>query len=282
MTGLGVDGDAMRLDRVEIKVSLEGGQTRSAVRALDLPEGPKWQIYFCEDVTSGTSPGTPLLDLGVILRARQKPDGKDDTTVKLRPCRRSQLSDAWLAARSGEDDAGEDWDVKLEADWSGDRRVLAVSCSADRPEGVVAAAGRGDGGVGELFQAKQVAFLQDCAGVRVNLATLTVLPPVTATRWKEVEAAPPGLDARAERWTVDDLDFLELSVVADLGDAPTRQVALTRFVGDLGLEVDEAGASKTQQVLRRLVERVAPPSEEVPMTPERIGNRRSGRSVRGV
>lgn len=244
----------MRLDGVEIKVTVEGRQTRSAVRALHLPDRPQWRIYFCEDLPAGTSPGTPLLDLGVIMRARRKPDGKDDTTVKLRPCRRSQLPDVWLAARKGEDDEGEDWEFKLEADWSGESRVLAASCSADRPDGVVPAAGDGHGGVGRLFHPQQEAFLRDCAGVRVNLATLTVLPPVTATRWKEIEGAPPGLGARAERWTVDDLDFLELSVVADLGDAPTTQAALTRFVGDLGLAVDESGASTTQQALRRLVQ----------------------------
>jgi hypothetical protein len=244
----------MRLDGVEIKVTLEGAQTRSAVRALHLPDRPQWQIYFCEDAPAGTSPGTPLLDLGVILRARRKPDGQDDTTVKLRPCRRSQLPDFWLAARKGEDDEGDDWEFKLEADWSGESRVLAASCSADRPNGVVSGAGEGDGAVGGLLQAQQTAFLQDCAGVRVNLATLTLLPPVTATRWKEIEGAPPELGARAERWTVDDLDFLEISVVADLDEAPTKQAALTRYVTEMGLAVKKAPVSKTQQVLRHLVE----------------------------
>jgi len=185
--------------------------------------------------------------------------------VKLRPCRRSQLPDVWSAARKGEDDEGEDWAFTLEADWSGDRRVRAASCSADRPGGVVQAAGEGAGAVGRRFRSERVAFLRDCAGARVDLATLTVLPPVTATRWTEVAAAPLGLGARAERWTVDDLDFLELSVVADLGDAPTTQAALTRFVGDLGLDVDESGASKTQQVLRRLVELAGDPPSGRPI-----------------
>jgi hypothetical protein len=249
----------MRFDGVEIKVTLEGDQTRSAVRALRLPaDQPRWQIYFCEDVTAGASPGTPLLDLGVILRAREKPGGTGDTTVKLRPCRRSQLTDDWLGARKGRAD-GDDWEFKVEADWSGERRVLAASCSADRAEGVVTDAGRGGRSVEGLFLAKQVAFLHDCADAQVNLETLTVLPPVTATRWKEVEAAPPELGARAERWTVDDLDFLELSVAADLDDAVTKQAALTTYVRSLGLSVDEERVSKTQQVLLHLARRVHEP-----------------------
>jgi hypothetical protein len=88
----------MRFDGFEIKLTLEGDQTQSAVEALHLPsDRPRWQISFCEAVTAGGSLGTPLLDRGVILRAREKPGGKDDMTVKLRPCRSSQLTDHWFA-----------------------------------------------------------------------------------------------------------------------------------------------------------------------------------------
>src|SRR3712207_8960587 len=61
---------------------------RSAVETLGLAsEGPTWQIYFCEDVTAAVGPTTPLLDLGVVLRARRRPGEPDDATIKLRPCR---------------------------------------------------------------------------------------------------------------------------------------------------------------------------------------------------
>jgi hypothetical protein len=246
--------DTMRFDGVEIKVTVEGDQTSSAVHALRLPDDvPRWQIFFCEDVTAGVSAGTPLLDLGVVLRARQKPDDTDDTTVKLRPCRRSQLTDDWLADREGETDSGDTWENEVEADWSGERRVLAASCSAERADGVLRDGGRGVRSADALFSARQVAFLRDCGGVQVNLRTLTVLPPVAATRWKKVEGAPPDLEVRAERWTVADLDFLELSVVADIEDARERQAGLTEYVRSLGLVVGERAHSKTESVLRTLV-----------------------------
>ena len=237
----------MRLDGIEIKVTVAGDQTPAALAALGLAaDRPTWQIYFCEDVTEGLSPGTSLLDAGVILRARDKPGAKDDTTVKLRPCRRSQLPDRWLAAEKGDD-----WELKVEADWAGRRQVLAASLTADRREGVVV---RGPGAVEKLFIDEQLAFLRDCAPIPINLRTLTVLPAVTATRWGSVEGTPPGLDLRAERWVVGDLDFLELSAVAGLGEATATQERLGVFVRSLGIAAPQEQETKTRQVLQRLVE----------------------------
>jgi hypothetical protein len=82
-----------------------------------------------------------------------------------------------------------------------------------------------------------------------------VLPPVTATRWKSVDTAPAELGARAERWVVDELDFLELSIVATLAEAPGKQEALTAFVRGRGLAVDAEQQTKTRRVLEHLVGR---------------------------
>ncbi len=251
----------MRFDGVEIKVSLAREVTGQAVQELELPTEEPWQLWFWEDVTPGTDAGTPLFDRGVILRARDKAGGgDDDATIKLRPCRRSQLTDRWLAATKGRTEDGDKWDLKLEADWSGDQKVLAASHTCERPGSVVREAGRGDRAVADLFIPDQLTFLQDCSGTAINLATLTVLPPVTAMRWKEVLAAPPGLDVRAERWTVGDLDFLELSVVADLAEARRRQADLIAFVGSRGLAVGSQQQSKTRQVLEHLVARAVEPT----------------------
>jgi hypothetical protein len=250
----------MRFDGVEIKVTLGRDLTGVAVRELELPTEDPWQIWFWEDVTPGDGPGTPLLDRGVILRARDKAHGDDDATIKLRPCRRSQLTDRWLAATKGKTEDGDKWELKLEADWSGEQRVLAASHSCERTDGVVREAGRGDRPVEDLFTTDQLTFIQDCSGTAVNPATLTALPPVTATRWKEVAAAPPGLDVRAERWTVGDLDFLELSVVADLGEARRRQADLSAFVWSLGFPIGPRQPSKTRQVLEHLMARAVEPA----------------------
>jgi hypothetical protein len=235
----------MRLDGVEIKVSFGSDQTGSAMRALSLSSSqPRWQIFFCEDVNPGVLPGTPLLDGGIVLRARLRSEDDADATVKLRPCRRSQLTDPWLTETDK---------LKVEADWAGQRKVLAASHTANRSKKVIADAGRGRRSVTDLFTKKQLQFLSDCAGLRVNLDTLTALPPVTAMRWQTVASAPPELSLRAERWTVGDLDFLELSIAVQIEQAPAKQAALTDFVGSLGLTVNPEQETKTRQVLNHLV-----------------------------
>src|SRR5262245_3520855 len=113
----------------EIKLTVTDDQVERALALLPLPaDSDQWQIFFCEDVSRGVSVATPLLDVGLVLRARKKANDPDDSTIKLRPCRRSQLTNRWLGAR--EDDG-----FKMEADWAGIRKVLAASYTADLGKG---------------------------------------------------------------------------------------------------------------------------------------------------
>ena len=87
----------MRLNGVEIKVSLSDRQVARAVKVLKLGgNGKPRTIGFIEDTTVGAQ--LPLFQQGVVLRVRQTQDDDDDSTVKLRPCRRSQLAESWLGA----------------------------------------------------------------------------------------------------------------------------------------------------------------------------------------
>jgi hypothetical protein len=248
----------MRLDGVEVKVSLDRDQTAEAVGALDLADGTPWKIFFVEDITTGLCSAMPLLDQYLIVRARQKTKGKDDVTVKFRPGRRSQLTDSWLATTKTTD-GDLDAELKVEADWAGERRVLSISLTAERPEGLVAAVAAGDRGVGALLTHDQRRLVHECAGSLVNLAALTMLPAVSAMRWPTFAVpAPsgPALDVRAERWAVHDLDFLELSIAVEVRGAQAAQAALIAFVERKGLQ-PAAGEAKTTQVLQRLVAEAA-------------------------
>jgi hypothetical protein len=242
----------MHPDSAEIKVTLTGDQVEHAIKTLALPrDSSAWRIYFCEDVARGTAPGTPLLDAGVVLRVRDKGEGRDDSTVKLRPCRSSQLSDGWLNAHHGEG-----WEYKLEADWAGTRRVLAASLTAKRPSGRIAKVRSGEQPLQTLFTQEQEQFLSDSSGTHVNLSALTMLPAVMATRWEPFRASATAheLDIRAERWVVVDvLDFLELSIVADVDDAEPKQAALEEFVRSRDLGLDPTNETKTRRVLEYLV-----------------------------
>jgi hypothetical protein len=249
----------MRLDGVEVKVSLDSDQTAEAVRVLDLADVTPWKISFVEDITTGLCSATPLLDQHVIVRARQKTKGKDDVTVKFRPGRRSQLTDSWLATTKAAD-GDLDSELKVEEDWAGERRVLSISLTAERPNGLVAAAAAGERDIRTLLTNDQRRLMDECAGTFVNLAALTMLPAVSAMRWPTFAAPGPGggpaLDVRAERWTVHDLDFLELSIAVEVQAAQAAQEALIAFVEHNGLQ-PSAGEAKTTQVLQRLIAEAA-------------------------
>jgi hypothetical protein len=250
-------GSDMRLDAVEIKVTVDGAQVGRGLEAFGLgSNGRQRNIYFCEDVTSSASTSTPLLDLGVVLRARETQGNGIDSTIKLRPCRRSQLTDHWLDITDG---AG---GLKLEADWAGTRRVLAASCTADRPDRSIAQVRAGAKALRSLFSAKQEQFLTDCAGIRVNLGVLTLLGPVAATRWEPSHTAAPDpepepepeLNVVAERWIVENvLDFLELSIRVDPDAADVTKLAFEELVRHRGLQLDPNQDTKTRRVLEYLV-----------------------------
>jgi hypothetical protein len=247
----------MRLDGVEIKFSLSDRQVAKALKALKLVgDGEPRRVGFLEDTTVGAE--LPLFHQGIVLRVRQVEDGDDDTTVKLRPCRRSQLAQGWLGAEKGDG-----WKLRVEEDWAGARRVLAVSCVANLPSGRIAAAWDNKEPkepVGRLFNGGQWRFLLDCAGTPVNLDALTLLQPVTAARWgdvriKGVQGAEDVEDVVVERWTVEPaLDFLELSLKKDtVEEAQAAQKGLERAMNALRLERDDEHASKTERVLAHLV-----------------------------
>ena len=237
-------------ESVEVKVTISE-QVGEAVSALSLGSGKRWSILFCEDVTAAVTPSTPLLELGVVLRARRKSASKGDSTVKLRPCRWSQLDDDFA-----ENVEADDTELKIEADWSGSRRSLAAAMTVDWDDGRLDRVRDGDLPPAALFSALQRDFLARCGRGRVNLATVTALPSFEAVRWEAFAATVGGIDLsiRAERWTIaGGSDFLELSIVSDVDGAAESQAALDDFATGRSLIVDRSEENKTQRVLDSLV-----------------------------
>jgi hypothetical protein len=242
----------VRPQSVEIKVTVAGDEVGKAISALGLTGGRRWSILFCEDVTAGAA-STPLLDLGVILRARTKSETKGDSTVKLRPCRWSQLDPEHFA--NSDDGTTE---LKIEADWAGSARRLTASMTADWSGHRWTEVQAGDEPPAELFNQQQRQFLERCGSGRVNLAALTALPAFAAVRWDAFPATVDGVDlsVRAERWTVDGAgDYLELSILSTVEQGAVDQAALQRFVAGNGLTAEASERNKTERVLDALVAR---------------------------
>ncbi|NEA30699.1 hypothetical protein [Streptomyces sp. SID13031] len=237
----------MQPESVEIKVTIAGTAVPDAIGKLDLADPKAWTIVFCEDVTTAAE-ATELLDLGVVLRARSKSATKGDSTVKFRPCRWSQLDRNFFS-----NGTFGDAELKIEADWAGTKHALAASMTAEWSDARLSAA---DLSVADLFTPDQLTFLTTCSQGRVNLAAVSALDPITATRWAKFQTTAAGrpLDIRAERWQLDDtLDFLELSIVSTTEEALDDQRALTTFVTDQALPPDTNQDSKTQRVLTHLI-----------------------------
>ncbi len=240
-----IDG---RLDAVKIKIAVPAGQTRQARDALGLrDEGrERRRLYFCEDLTAVCP--LPLLENGVILRLRQRDDGPDDSTVKLRPCRRSRLTPAWTDMR---DEDGEQF--RVEADWSGERRVLAASLVAEAGRHGVADLLAGRRPLRHMFTARQRQFLEKCADLAVDLDALTPLGPIRAHRWTHLYLG--GFAVVAEQWGLGDPDgdLLELSTRVEPGGAEIAQLGVEAVLRLRGID-SEGGMqeTKTRHFLRIL------------------------------
>jgi hypothetical protein len=231
---------------IEIKLNI-AGDVEQARSALGLDGGKKRKIWFLDDLTDGARPTLPLLSAGIVLRLRRRDNGKEDSTVKMRPCRWSQLVSPWGVPLT------RDPDFRIEGDWSRTHHVLAASRVADIDEGTIERAMSDSGRIGHAFTQAQLDFLAGCGEIRVSLSGVTTLGPIAATQWKDFSLG--GVDeVAAERWTVAGLDFLELSVRVGGGaaEATERQEALTKEALARGLAVDDNEESKTLRVMKRL------------------------------
>lgn len=227
---------------VEIKVNL-AGSVADAVSALNLGGGSKRRIWFLEDLTPGLEPPLPLLSAGVSLRLRS---GKsDDSTVKLRPCRRTQLTPEWA------DDfhRGERFTYRVEADWTGPRRSLAASAVHEVESGLINSVILEGQDAAILFDRNQQEFLRECGDLRIALAGLVPLGPIQARKWNDIEIGQ--FDTNIERWTLGDLDFLEVSIRSESG-AEQHQLRLEAAIRALGLSIDDNSESKTRRILAGL------------------------------
>jgi hypothetical protein len=237
---------ATKTDPIEIKVNV-GGDVDDALGALGLGQGEPRQVWFLDDFTEGIDP-LPLLNNGVVVRLRRRINtGKEQSTVKLRPCRRSQLAGPWDVAPP------DNPDYRIEGDWSRKRHTLAASFVAGLEKGTIDRALAPGGDIADLISADQRDFLSACGAIRVAFGGVGALRPIAAIQWEDVSLGNVK-NVAAERWTVDNIDTLELSIRITTGpdDARTQQDLLEQEVLARGLPFDENTKPKTERVMRQL------------------------------
>jgi hypothetical protein len=238
---------------IEIKANIDG-DVDGALAALGRPvPSTKRLIWFGEDGDGLADGEVRLLSGGVILRFRSG-EGPDDSTVKLRPSQPSGWMPPW-----GEPFETDLFEYRIEGDWSGERRSIAASAVATFGQGSLAQAGGGAPLRKGALTSQQESLLWLCSDVWA-LQRVVVLGPIASTKWSDLRLA--GLKVSAERWSVEDLDFLELSIrvkpthddtPADLQTrAEKRQAEFVAAIADLGLSVATDTDNKTQRVLTAL------------------------------
>src|SRR6266511_3384849 len=179
------------------------------------------------------------------------------STSMPRSTRRSRLTTDWLAFhRHGPDE------LRIEADWAGDRKVLAASLTSTLGPNKINAVLAGHLPLRQLFSPAQRRFLAECADTNAEPDALQILGPVHAMRW------PPtrwhALDVTAERWhltstTHEPLNLLELSLRVEPQGAEIAQRSLDACLSRNGLDPDAIEGTKTHHVLTRLADQATQP-----------------------
>jgi hypothetical protein len=232
-----------RLDAVVITTVLTGLPADRAAVVLGLSgPGELRPVYYAEDLRADGA--LPLLDAGVILRARRTLGG-DDTTVELTPCDRARLTPPWLALTT---DAGHRF--RIEEAWAGERKVLAAALTAAHDPGDLDDVVAGKDSPAVLFTDRHRRLLAECAAVEPDLDAVTVLGPVRVGTWRTVSWE--GFEVDAERWVLEPLDILELSVRVEPDAAPVAQEEFAAALSRHGIEGAAMSETVTQMILRQL------------------------------
>lgn len=230
------------------------GDVSATISRLQLNQGEDRRVWFAEDLSARRADSDlPLTNAGVIVRLRER----KDTTAKLR---RPDLRDTLAGQWSHDQPKQSGFEYRIEWDWAGPRHVMAASAVAEFDDSVIEDAANGHRHLADAFCAKQREFLRDCAGLPVELDRLIVLPPIAATKWSKwsdlnADQIPP---VNIERWQVGDLDFLEFSVRAKVGeDADSMQKRFHAGLQRVGVPVETPARGiqqpKTELVLAELV-----------------------------
>jgi hypothetical protein len=135
----------------------------------------------------------------------------------------------------------------IEQDWAGRRHTLAASAVAKL--GALTTTPWTADDLATAFTAQQLRFLSECAGMPVNVTQLTPLGPIAVVKWEDISLG--ALSVNAERWRVDGLDFLELSIRVKDG-AEGAQATFEHGLRDRGIEFFEEEETKTRTVLEHL------------------------------
>jgi hypothetical protein len=232
-------------DEVELKFVVKEAEIPQALTTFTQgKDGEERNIYFLE------RDDMALSQKGIILRLRENPGKRDDSTVKLRGNEAAELPDAEFPRTETREE-----ESKLEKDKViGGKEARSFSITVKQREGEVVDLRKGKRELKDLFSDKQASFLGKYAqGVDWHKARL--LGPVKTEKWK---VDPDGFRHKlsAELWHLpgcEQKQMLEFSTKVDESDATEVERDLIELMKKKQVEQSQSPESKTQAVLKCLL-----------------------------
>jgi hypothetical protein len=223
------------VEAIEIKATIAEHQVRAALARLGLTarNDEERYIYFFD------TPRLALLRAGIVARARRVVGGAHDSTVKFRPVKPADVGRKWRKYR----------DFKIEADASEKGLVKSASFSMPVDKGLIKRVAAGKKPIAALFAREQVAFLESMTGRAIDFASLAVLGPLMARRWRFEDPACPW-PITAELWKrADGERLMELSIRVPAVQTAAAVGGFMAFLAEVGAERDRDQQAKTRWAL---------------------------------
>jgi hypothetical protein len=221
-------------DSVELKLSVDARQQRSAVEALGLdPLDAQIRLVHFFD-----TPDLTLEHAGVVVRARRVQGKSDDTVIKLRPVRPPDLPKRLRRHP--------DFVVEVDAMTTG--FVCSGSFKGVARNAIRESRERG-APLRKLFTKEQRAFYAEHAPECVMLDDLVELGPIFVLKMK---GTPPAYGRKlvVELWLYPDGDrILELSTKCGPSEAFQVAAETRAFLGERGIAPAEGQQTKTRKAL---------------------------------
>jgi hypothetical protein len=221
-------------DSVELKLSVDARQQRSAVEALGLDalDAQIRLVHFFD------TPDLTLEHAGVVVRARRVQGKSDDTVIKLRPVRPPDLPKRLRRHP--------DFVVEVDAMTTG--FVCSGSFKGIAQEAIRESRERG-APLRKLFTKEQRAFYEAHAPDGIELDTLTTLGPIPIIK---VKVTPEGFGRKlvGELWMYPDgSQIVELSTKARPAEAFQVAAEARAFLLGKGVDLTSEQQTKTKTAL---------------------------------
>jgi hypothetical protein len=258
-------------EAIEIKATIADHQVKDALARYGLtPRNDEERFVYFFD-----TPALDLLRAGIIARARRVVGAEHDSTLKFRPVEPTQVARKWRKYRG----------FKIEADASERNLVKSASFSMPVSRGLIKRVAAGRKPVEALFTEEQQEFLTTMAGRKIEFASLAVLGPLLAHRWRIEDPACPW-PITAELWKREDgAQLMEVSIKAPVAQAAVAVGGFMALLAEVGAERDKNEQTKTRWALDYYVAKrageahAAQPAPAAPKPSAARGANSSGRNA---